>query len=66
MVKLNDILHNFAFVKGVNKFYAYRYRELNDDREMEYRGWRIYQVKKEFMRQGLITEDQGGLPLKYI
>lgn len=31
--KIHEILSHFAFVKGVNKFYAYRFGELNRAKE---------------------------------
>jgi len=33
---------------------------------LEFKGWGVYHVKREFLRQGLITWDQGGLGLRYV
>ena len=63
--RAHEIITNFAFAKGVNKFYAYRYGELNRAKEEEYQGWGLYNIKREFLRQGLITFEQGGLKLQY-
>lgn len=66
ITKVCDIISNFAFVKGVNRLYAFRYGALNFKKEEEFKGWQIYNIKSEFLRQGLLTEEQGGLPFKYI
>lgn len=66
MNRIHEILTHFAFVKGVNKFYAYRFGELNWHKEEEFKGWQLYNIKREFLRQGLLVCEQGALGLRYV
>ena len=50
---MHQIIHKFAFVNGINKFYAFQYRKhtQKDDSNIQ-KGWQIYNIRAEFSRQG--------------
>ena len=61
--KAVEIISKFSFPSGINKFYAFTFFQANKDMERRQKGWQVYDIKGEFERQGLRTEQ---MLLKYI
>jgi hypothetical protein len=46
VLRLHEVIKSFAFVTGVNRFYAFRYGKQAWEKEQEFSGWKTYNIKK--------------------
>lgn len=51
---------------GINKFYAFRYGKLNREKEELLNGWKAYDIRKEFQRQGIQIDDGSKCLYKWV
>ena len=58
-MKVYEIIKKFGLPPGINKFYAFKYGKLNKEKDYQFEGWKVFDIKKEFARQG-IGIDEGG------
>jgi hypothetical protein len=65
--RMHEIISSFAFAKGVENLYAFRYGsfECNTREEKEYGGWSLYDIGKEFRREGLEVGREAEMGLRF-
>ena len=64
--KACEIINKFACPAGINKLYAFRFGTTHSKLEKERKGWSIFDMKKELERQGLKTEGEDAMLLKFL
>lgn len=55
--KLLACLSVYAFPDNKQHLFAFEYAKHNKDLEEKYQGWKVYDIEKEFLRQGVNFEN---------
>lgn len=53
---LLSYLNVYAFPEKKQQFFAFEFGKYNRELEEKYQGWKIYDIEKEFRRQGIDLE----------